>query len=369
MADHAASDTIAPVRFSSTVETIQPGEAETIRRIVEVQQGLMQKVAQRDGGHVVRAGHAKSHGLLKGELRVLDGLPEPLRQGLFAQPRTYPVLARMANVPSEVITDRVSTQRGLSFKVLGVDGPMLPGHEGRGTQDFVLDSGKRFANADAAGFLQTIAAIKAATNVPQAAKVAFSAANRGANAALNAVGLDSAVLDFFGHPPRHPLAEEYYTQAAIRYGDYVARLGIVPVLPGMDALPDIDPAADPDALRTATVAYFRQNPAEFEVRVQLCTDLGRMPVEDSSADWDEADSPYRPVARLHFPVQDACSPARQAFVDERLAFCPGHSLAAHRGLGSVMRARLVAYPVLADWRRRTNGVEPVEPRSLDEVPD
>lgn len=368
MPGQAPPDPATLVRFSTVVETPQPGEAETIQRIIEVQQRLMEKVAQRDG-HIVRAGHAKSHGLLKGELSVLDGLPEALRQGLFAAPRTFPVLARMANVPSEVITDRVSTQRGLSFKVLGVDGPMLPGHEGHATQDFVMDSGKRFSNADAAGFLQTISAVTAVANVPQAAKVAFSAASRGANVVLNAVGLDSAPLDFFGHKPRHPLAEEYYTQAAIRYGDYVARLGIVPVLPGMDGLPDIDPLADPYALRTATVAYFQRHPAEYEVRVQLCTDLRRMPVEDSSADWDEAESPYRPVARLHFPVQNACSPARQAFVDERLAFCPGHSLAAHRGLGSVMRARLVAYPVLADWRRSSNGADPVEPRSLNEVPD
>lgn len=369
MADHVAPDPVTPVRFSSAVETTQPGEADTIQRIIEVQQRLMEKVARRDGCQLLRAGHAKSHGLLKGELRVLDGLPEPLRQGLFAEARSYPVLARMANVPSEVITDRVSTQRGLSLKVLGVDGPMLPGHEGQATQDFVLDSGKRFSNADAAGFLQTISAITAVTNVPQAAKVAFSAVNRGANAALNAVGLDSAPLDFFGHKPRHPLAEEYYTQAAIRYGDYVARLGVVPVPPGLDALPDIDPAQDPNALRTATVAYFRRHPAEFEVQVQLCTDLRRMPVEDSSAEWDEAESPYQPVARLRFPVQDAYSPARQAFVDERLAFCPSHSLLAHRGLGSIMRARMVAYPVLADWRRRSNGFEPVEPRFLDEVPD
>lgn len=361
-------DPTALLRYGDAVETRQPGEDRTIQRIIEVQRHLMEKVARRNG-HVVRAGHAKSHGLLKGELRVLDGLPQPLRQGLFAEPRSFPVLARMANVPSEVITDRVSTQRGLSFKVLGVDGPMLPGHEGMATQDFTLDSGKRFANADAAGFLATISAITSVTNVPQAAKVAFSAANRAANAVLNAVGLDSAPLDFFGHRSRHPLAESYYTQAAIRYGDYVARLGIVPASPGLDGLADIDPSADPDALRTAVVAHFQRHPAEFDVCVQLCTDLGRMPVEDSSADWDEAESPYRPVARLHFPVQDAYSPARQAYVDERLSFCPAHSLAAHRGLGSVMRARLVAYPVLADWRRRTNGAEPVEPRLLDEVPD
>lgn len=30
--------------------------------------------------------------------------------------------------------------------------------------------------------------------------------------------------------------------------------------------------------------------------------MGQMPVEDSSADWDEAESPYWPVARLRFPI-------------------------------------------------------------------
>jgi hypothetical protein len=365
-----ASGAARYVRYSDAVEAPAPDKAETIQRIIAVQRRLMEKVAARDGsGHLVRAGHAKSHGLLKGELRVMDNLPPELTQGLFAAPRAYPVLARMANVPSEVITDRVATQRGLSLKVLGVEGEMLPGHAGETTQDFALDSGKRFANPDAASFLRTITAIEATANVPVAAKVAFSAANRTANQVLHAVGRDSAALDFFGHPSRHPLAESYYTQAAIRYGDHVARLGVVPVSRGLDSLPDLDPARDGDALRTATVAYFARHPAEFDVVVQLCTDLDRMPVEDSSADWDEEESPYRSVARLRFPVQDACSPARQTYVDERLAFCPAHGLAAHRGLGSIMRARLAAYPVLADWRRRRNGVEPVEPRSLSEVPD
>ena len=91
-------------------------------------------------GHAVRTSHAKSHGLLKGELRVLEGLPPELRQGLFAEPRGYPALVRLSNVPGEILEDSVSTQRGMAIKILEVPGERLPGHDAP-TQDFVLDSG------------------------------------------------------------------------------------------------------------------------------------------------------------------------------------------------------------------------------------
>lgn len=362
------SEQRAYVRYSDDVEVRRPGEEETIDRIIAAMTRESGITAERYS-HAVRASHAKSHGLLKGELRVLDGLPEPLRQGLFAAPRTYPVIVRLANVPGEILDDSVATQRGMAIKVLDVRGEMLPGHEGEGTQDFVLDTGTRFPNADAAGFLATILGLEQATRAPQVVKKAVSKVSRAANAALEAVGAGSATLDFFGHPPRHPLAEAYFTQAPIRYGDHIAKLGVFPASPGLEGLADIDPSQDPDALRTATVAYFRQHPAEFEVRVQLCTDLGRMPVEDASVEWPEEESPYRPVARLVLPVQDACSPPRRRFVDDVLSFSPAHSLAAHRPLGSIMRARLRAYPALSAWRRERNGTPAREPSSLDEVPD
>ena len=94
-----------------------------------------------------------------------------------------------------------------------------------------------------------------------------------------------------------------------------------------------------------------------------------MPVEDASAEWPEDRSSYRTVARLVLPAQDAYSPARQASVDDELSLAPGHSLAAHRPLGSIMRARMKAYAVLGGARRRDNGDPVCEPRSISEVPD
>ncbi len=73
------------------------------------------------------------------------------------------------------------------------------------------------------------------------------------------------------------------------------------------------------------------------------------------------------MRRLHLPKQEAYSPDRRAFVDG-LSFCVSHSLSAHRPLGSIMRARLRAYPVMSRLRRETNGVALREPASIDDLP-
>jgi hypothetical protein len=320
--------------------------------------------------HAARPSHAKSHGALKGTLEVLPGLEEPLAEGLFAAPRSYPVVARLAPVPGDLLADDVTTQRGMAIKVIGVEGPMLPGHEGGVMQDFLLDNGSRFPVADAAGFLETIRGLEKTTERLDSLKRAVSVAARGANAVLKGVGLDSANLDFFGHPPKHPLADTYHSQAPIRYGGYVAKVAVAPAPETLEALDGwrFDPDAGFSALRDAVVAYLRGNAAAYEFRVQLCTDLERMPVEDASVEWPEEESPYRPVARLTFPAQEADGPARRVHVDDLLSFCPAHALEAHRPLGSLMRARLKAYAPSARFRAE-KARRLVEPRSIDEIPD
>ncbi len=355
------------VRYAPEVETVPRDEAETISKILESTHRLMART-QAQYGHAVRVSHAKSHGAAVGELEVMDGLPEPLRQGLFATPARYPVIVRLANVPGELDPDTVNTQRGLSFKVLGVQGERLPGADAGATQDFVLDTGDRFAAADAKAFLATHLQLEHAPQIPTGVKAAVSAVSRVTNKALHAIGVDSANMDFFGHSHIHPLAEAYFSQVPIRYGDYIAKLAVVPASSTQAGLADskVD-QKDPDGLRTATVSYLREHDAEFEVRIQLCTDLDTMPVENANKAWSQDESPYVAVARLRIPRQDAYSPARAAYVDS-LSFCVSHSLAAHRPLGSIMRARLAAYPHMAQARRQAEGVSQAEPRSVEEVP-
>lgn len=60
-----------------------------------------------------------------------------------------------------------------------------------------------------------------------------------------------------------------------------------------------------NGLREAVVDFFRSSGGAWEVRVQLCTDLAAMPVEDASVPWPEDKSPYVAVARIGVPPQDA----------------------------------------------------------------
>ena len=364
------SDQRSYVPYTGGIEVPAADEKEVIGKIILSMTHESQAVAARDG-KTVRSSHAKSTGLLKGELHVLDGLPPALAQGLCARPGTYPVVVRLAQGPGEVLSDSVSTHRGMSIKVFGVDGPKLGGHEGNDTQDFVLATGPTFPQSSASTFLVAIKGLEKGTPLPEAAKQAVSTANRAANAVVQALGGDSPTLGFFGHTKRSPLADAYFSQAALRWGSYVAKVGVFPVSPDLVAMVDqtLDTGADHDAFRTAVVTHMQVHGAEFELRVQLCTDLERMPVEDGSVTWPEDESPYVAVARMVLPAQDAYSPARQAYFDDVLSFQPAHTLQAHRPLGSLMRARLATYQALLAYRHEQNHQKQVEPSSVGQVPD
>ena len=361
------------VRYSPEVETLLEDEQQIINDIIASMTRLSGRTREKYG-HNVRVSHAKSHGLAIGELTVTDNLPAQLAQGLFAKGGTYPVIVRLANVPGEILPDAVNTQRGFSFKILGVDGPKISGHEGQTTQDFLLDTDPCFPMPNAKSFLlQQRTVIEHLSGVPTVLKEIGSTVARVTNEALQKLGTSSATLDFIGDSRIHPLAEAYYSQAPLRYGDYIAKLAVVPVSAKQKELADanakVNSYKDENALRTATVDYLRDHDAEFEIRIQLCTDLEKMPVENASKEWSQEASPYLPVARIRLPRQDAYSEARQQYV-EALSFSPSHSLEAFRPLGSVMRARLQAYPALSQLRHEANANKEAirEPASIEEVP-
>ena len=358
------------VRYSLNVEKPIEDEQKVIDEIVESMTRLSVRTREKYG-HNVRVSHAKSHGLAVGELTVPDNLPEPLAQGLFKKPGTYSVIVRLANVPGEVIPDAVNTQRGFAFKILGVEGEKIKEDDEQHTQDFVLDTGSYFPLPDAKAFLLQHKLIEHAPQIPTVVKEVVSTVARVTNEALNKVGADSAKLDFFGDSRIHPLAEAYYSQAAMRYGNYIAKLAVVPVSPKQKELAEeevkVESYSDKNALRTATVGYLRENDAEFEVRIQLCTDLEDMPVENANKDWSAEKSPYLAVAKIKIPKQEAYSEARQKYV-EALSFSPAHCIEAFRPLGSIQRARLQLYPIQSRIRREGNGEAIQEPASIDEVP-
>lgn len=359
---------MTPLRYAPDIERPEQGEQETIDGII---QGMTQQAetVQRREGRAVRASHAKSSACAVGTLTVAGDLPSELAQGLFARSGESPVAVRFAQGPGETLGDRVSTHRGMSIKVFGAAGEKLPGHEGD-VQDFVLATGATFPSGTARGFLRDGTVIGKSAGLPEGAKSAVASVARNFNRVLHALGTESAMADFFGHPFSHPLADEYYSQAPMRWGDHVAKIGAFPASPAQEALKEwrLDPHQDEDGFRHAAVAFFADDDVVFELRAQLWTDAERQPIEDASVEWPTNVSPYRIVGVIRLPRQDAYGAERVRYFDERMTFRPAHSLMAHRPLGSVMRARLQVYKALSDFRHRENGVAQVDPVTIDQIP-
>jgi hypothetical protein len=356
------------LRYTPDVETPETDEQQTIDGIIKGMTQQSEKVEEREG-HAVRASHAKSSACVIGKLSIPDDLPPELAQGLFAKSGTYDVAIRFAQGPGETLGDRVSTHRGMAIKVFGVDGEKLPTH-GSPTQDFVLATGSTFPSGTASGFLSDARKIGAATPMPEGFKSAVSSMARNFNRVLGIFDTASAKADFFGHPFSHPIGDEYFSQAPIRYGEYVAKLGAFPSSAAQDALGEwrLDPHSDEDGFRHAAVEYLSLHEAVFELRVQLWANADTQPIEDASVQWPAEDSQYRTVATIRIPVQDAYRPERVRYFDEVMTFRPAHSLAAHRPLGSVMRARLQVYRALSEFRHRENGVAEENTADIAQIP-
>jgi hypothetical protein len=360
---------VKPLPYARAYEVLEEGEAETRDKLLETLHRISETTF-KDSGHALRSVHAKTHGLLTGQLQVLPHLPDELAQGIFQTPGTWPVVMRLSTIPGDILDDDISTPRGLAVKVIGVDGDRLEGSEDDVTQDFVLVTGPAFGAPNAKKFLSQLKLLAATTDRAPGLKSALAAVFRGTERAIEAVGGQSSTLRTLGGYPETPiLGETFYSQAPILFGPYMAKIAVMPASPSLRALTEVrmDFSGKPNALRDAVVEYFAKNAAEWEVRVQLCTDLQKMPIENASVAWPEELCPYLTVARIVAPPQVAWSTARALAIDDTMSFSPWHGVAAHRPIGSMMRVRQLSYRMSAKFRTDHNGGAAREPRSLESL--
>lgn len=274
----------SPLKFEPGFEQPEMDEAATADALVATFRGISETTFA-NSGRPLRGVHAKAHAILKAELTVADDLPPVLAQGLFARPGRYPAIIRISTIPGDILDDSVAVPRGLALKIENVQGERVEGAEDGTEQDFVLAAGKTFAAPDGGSFLKNVQLLAATTDQPQVLKKALSAVLRTAEAVVEAFGGESGALKRLGGQPlTNPLAEAYFSQAPILYGDYIAKIGIFPVSLELTAMKDeiLDASGRPNLLREVIGQFFAAHSAEWELRVQLCTDLSSMPIEDSS---------------------------------------------------------------------------------------
>ena len=105
-------------------EVITADEGEIAAAITE----NMKKFTEREykGRMAERAGNTKTYGVVRAEFQVLAGIPEALKKGMFAEPKTYPGWIRFAG-PGPLSPPDVADAGILSIgvKVMGVAGDKL----------------------------------------------------------------------------------------------------------------------------------------------------------------------------------------------------------------------------------------------------
>ena len=114
-----------PVRYSPSVEQAIPDEDQVHRDLADTMRSITETTS-KDYDHAVRSVHAKSHGLIEGELLIADDLPPELAQGLFATPGRHRVVMRISTNPGDLLDDSVSTPRGLAISTTDSDSPTTP---------------------------------------------------------------------------------------------------------------------------------------------------------------------------------------------------------------------------------------------------
>jgi hypothetical protein len=116
-------------------------------------------------------------------------------------------------------------------------------------------------------------------------------------------------------------------------------------------------------LREAMAEYLKVADAYFDFMVQVQTDADKMPIEDSTIEWDEKVSPFIKVATIRIPRQKFDSAAQREFA-ENLSYTPWHSLPDHQPLGGMNRARRMVYQAGSELRHKMNRAPQEEPVSL-----
>jgi hypothetical protein len=327
-------------------EVVEPGEQELIDSITEASLDRLRMQFPPGVRPVKRDAHPKAHGLVSAEFIVLDGLPEQLRHGVFRTPRTFEALIRFSAGNIEVQADTVPQAAGMAIKLLGVEGDkLLEAEKGAKTQDFVMINFPGFFVRN----LKDYALLHEMINRGQMEEF-FRA--RPAEA--------SAVLSLREQPLFNPLQVRYWSMTPFLLGPNAIKFSATPISRNTNHAPE---TTGPDFLREAMMKQVGAEDVYFSFGVQLQTDPVRMPVEDPVVIWDEAKSPFQPVAIIRIPKQDIDAEGRQELAED-LSFTPWHSLPEHRPLGSNNRARLVIYEAVSKFRHEMNDRPRGEPEGI-----
>ena len=327
-------------------------------------------------GRAVRAAHAKTYGLARASVTVLDDLPAEYAQGIYGQPRTYDAVVRYSNGLAHIRPDPyLGAACGMGIKIFDVPGPSLLDDERDATTfDYNLINNSTF-------FCNTIHDY--VTIEPLFAALPGALAQEGSRRQwlydflTDAGSLPpekwlwdelTSVLSFTSIHRQNLVTYTYWSMGALRHGDHIAKIRAVPTDSSLTGVThrEVDVVTDSEAFRSTLVAEVGERDHHFDLQVQLCADLTSMPVDNTSREWSQQLSPFVTVARVDIPRQDISDP-RNIDIAEQLSITPWRVRAEHQPLGEIMEVRREVYRQSSFTRHQVNDAPRREPAGLDEL--
>jgi len=300
-------------------------------------------------GAYERGGNTKTHGIVRAEFVVHEGLAPELRHGIYAEPHTYKAWVRFSG-PGPYITPDIDDVgfMSISVKLMGVPGPKLMEEE-KYTQDMFGVSVPTFVTPDTKANAQL-----QVESVRNAQIFYFINLHR-------SHVLDLIMQSLFLKTQSSPLEAPYFSCVPYLLGEGQAmQYSFWPTSTVKTPVPRLPSRPPDDYLRQAMAATLAKGDVSFDVRLQLQTDPFLMPLENNGVLWPEKLSPRRSVATLRIPKQTFTSPAQLDFA-KMLSYNPWHCIPEHRPLGNQSRARRRMYDTLSKLRHKMNNVPLYEP--------
>jgi hypothetical protein len=365
------------VRYTPDIETIDPNIDELMTRIIAFWEKLVHESPKTEGtGRAVRGAHAKTLGVVKAEVEMLQDAPAAYAQGIYAKPGRHDALIRFSSASNHLGPDaHLGPVLGFAIKIFDVEGPKLVDEQPDSTTfDLVLKNSPTFVANTARHYLVLQEVGNDSPKYLARGKAGFREL---LTDLLTGKGTfeqsDWAWDEVFAFvkaaqtPVRNPLLSTYWTMGAVHHGDFVAKVRVAPAPEsGAHVIHrELDLTSGPDVFGPTLVDELQGRAFDFDLQVQICTDLDAMPVNEATVEWPEELSPFVTVARVHLPRQDLSRPENLEKGDA-LAFNQWRVTDEHRPLGEIMHVRRI-YTASAKVRRTLNHQPQAEPKSADEV--
>jgi hypothetical protein len=366
------------VRYSPELERADPTFDDALQTIIKRTRDYITGSVKTEGiGRAVRDAHAKGYGLVRAEVEILGELAPEYARGIYARPGQHEAMIRFSNGSPHAGADaRLGNAVGMGLKLFGIDGQtLLEDEPDSHTFDYALINAPIF-------FCNTVEDYLFIQQLFLHADEYFRRGKQGLHQFLHdwVTGMGTlppedwawdelaALLSLRRLQPVNLLLSTYWTMGAVRHGEYVAKVRVAPAKASAEKVARrlLDPTSAQDTFRPALVAELQEHPYEFDLQVQLCVDLEKMPIEDVTVEWPEQLSPFVTVAKVRLPQQEIGGEENLEKMDA-VSITPWRCTQDHRPLGNIQRARKEVYRQSSLLRHQLNHQVRKEPKNLAEV--